>query len=90
MKAMTTLAAALALTIAAHSAPAHEQQAVVDGRRVQPTPDTIRKLKREHTSENEQKAGRRETGKPTPSQARPDREKGRNGVGRDEGFPKQN
>jgi hypothetical protein len=89
MKAKTILAA-LALSLAtAGSAPAHEQQAVVGGQRVQPTPDMIQKLKRDHAAENQRKAGTRNTGKPAPSPAQPDKEKGRNGVEKNEGLPKQ-
>lgn len=90
MRTITILAAALALGAAAtHPASAHEQQAVIDGQRVQPTPDMIRKLKREHATENERKTDRRNAGPHTQSHPRVNREKGRSGVEKDEGLPKQ-
>lgn len=91
MKIITLCAASLALSVTIIcSASAHEQRAVVDGKRVQPTPEMIQKLKREHPAENKRKAYRPDAESSPPSHAQPDRKKGNSGVGKDEGLQKQN
>lgn len=75
------------LLVAALPSPAdaHEQQSVVDGRRVQPTPEMIRKLQGEHARERNPA-----TAPPPSTHAKPKKEKGRNGEKKDEGLAQQN
>ncbi len=93
MRLVRALTAAMAIVLPVPFVEAHEQQAVVEGQRVQPTPKMIEELKKEHAKEQQARSLRhRETERTRPPQSpggiKKDKEKDREG--QDEGITREN
>lgn len=91
MRLVGALTVAITVMLPVPFVEAHEQQAVVGGQRVQPTPKMIDELKKKHAKE-QQARPHQETESPRPPQLpggmKKDREK--DGEGQDEGIAREN
>lgn len=94
MKFIRVLTVATAVLLPVASSEAHEQQAVVGGQHVQPTPKMIEELKKEHARERRAKAAPQQstgnTGRPSDSRMAGKDSKERTGKSHDEGIAHQN
>lgn len=93
MKLVEGLTVAMAVLLFVASAEAHEQQAVVGGQHVQPTPKMIEELKKEHGRERQAKPAPQQStgnrGRPSDSWMAGKDSKERTGKGYDEGGARQ-